>query len=311
MRRRGFTLIELLVVIAIIAILAAILFPVFAQAKAAAKSTTVLSNLKQAGLGAMMYGNDYDDMFPLVLRLDKANALPITWQDMINPYTKNWDFYVDPRVPGPTQTDQANRHFQQSQHMGGSVRAVAVQSGSDNPYFITGPSWDVIMGKSDPQVRFDGVMGAGCASDFDSSGGYAGIRYAVTGKKGNQTPSLSQSQIAAISDTVLFAPAGNYDMWMGNSKFLSGRATWCNSGYGSDARAAWPGNKNVTGPHARKMEVDGNGSYANACLYPNGQAEFVATDGSAKTMNLRRIYEVRQLDATTQVLFRFWPAGTN
>ena len=58
----AFTLIELLVVIAIIAILAAILFPVFAQAKAAAKKTTAVSNVKQINLGFMMYENDYDDM---------------------------------------------------------------------------------------------------------------------------------------------------------------------------------------------------------------------------------------------------------
>lgn len=62
--RAGFTLIELLVVIAIIAILAAILFPVFAQAKAAAKKTVCLSNLKQLSLGALMYSNDYDDGYP-------------------------------------------------------------------------------------------------------------------------------------------------------------------------------------------------------------------------------------------------------
>src|SRR6476659_7957797 len=60
-QRRGFTLIELLVVIAIIAILAAILFPVFAQARAKARQATCLSNLKQISLGLSMYAQDYDE----------------------------------------------------------------------------------------------------------------------------------------------------------------------------------------------------------------------------------------------------------
>ncbi len=65
MIRRAFTLIELLVVIAIIAILAAILFPVFAQAKAAAKKTAALSNVKQTATSTLLYGTDTDDLFPL------------------------------------------------------------------------------------------------------------------------------------------------------------------------------------------------------------------------------------------------------
>jgi len=73
-RSTGFTLIELLVVIAIIAILAAILFPVFAQAKAAAKKTAALNNTKQSGTGIILYTADNDDTFPLMHAIDPVTG---------------------------------------------------------------------------------------------------------------------------------------------------------------------------------------------------------------------------------------------
>jgi len=89
---RAFTLIELLVVIAIIAILAAILFPVFASAKLAAKKAADLSNEKQLGLAAIMYTNDYDDCFAIATTYAFApydDYSFFTWRELIYPYIKN------------------------------------------------------------------------------------------------------------------------------------------------------------------------------------------------------------------------------
>jgi prepilin-type N-terminal cleavage/methylation domain-containing protein/prepilin-type processing-associated H-X9-DG protein len=89
MKTKAFTLIELLVVIAIIAILAAILFPVFAQAKEAAKKTSCLSNEKQITLAAALYENDYDDTIPLSGYENYVLDSPTTWMYLLNPYVKS------------------------------------------------------------------------------------------------------------------------------------------------------------------------------------------------------------------------------
>src|SRR5687768_11044218 len=118
--KRAFTLIELLVVIAIIAILAAILFPVFAQARESARKTSCLSNMKQIVTATLMYTQDYDENFPTYASwTDRARVQnPLDpndrpggstgpgrrpmWQWKIHPYTKNWDLLSCPSdLPPP------------------------------------------------------------------------------------------------------------------------------------------------------------------------------------------------------------------
>ncbi len=114
--KRAFTLIELLVVIAIIAILAAILFPVFAQAKEAAKKTACMSNMKQIGLSLQLYLNDLDDR--MLFRSGSANSrsglIPTTnenrWWNLIMPYVKNTKLFQCPSDanPSPSKDAQGN-----------------------------------------------------------------------------------------------------------------------------------------------------------------------------------------------------------
>src|SRR5437868_1627637 len=105
--RSGFTLIELLVVIAIIAILAAILFPVFAQARQKARQTSCLSNEKEIDTGFLMYIQDYDEVMPLNFYKSPATTTAaalamgvpryyMTWSFVMQPYFKNWQIFHCP-----------------------------------------------------------------------------------------------------------------------------------------------------------------------------------------------------------------------
>ncbi|MCE5239343.1 DUF1559 domain-containing protein [bacterium] len=102
--KRGFTLIELLVVIAIIAILAAILFPVFAKAREKARQTSCLSNMRQISTAVFQYAQDYDEKYPTTaLRYDGTPGLGgefmtpyAIWMELIFPYCKNWQIFICP-----------------------------------------------------------------------------------------------------------------------------------------------------------------------------------------------------------------------
>jgi prepilin-type N-terminal cleavage/methylation domain-containing protein/prepilin-type processing-associated H-X9-DG protein len=119
--RRGFTLIELLVVIAIIAILAAILFPVFAKAREKARQTSCLSNMRQLGTAALSYAQDYDERYALPTAFNGTTvywnfSLPVpAWSgwEFLNmqshnahqPYIKNYQLYTCPSAPRVNQYD--------------------------------------------------------------------------------------------------------------------------------------------------------------------------------------------------------------
>ncbi|MBI1331432.1 MAG: prepilin-type N-terminal cleavage/methylation domain-containing protein [Armatimonadetes bacterium] len=176
MKQRAFTLIELLVVIAIIAILAAILFPVFAQAKLAAKKASTLSNMKQSDLGLIMYCGDSDDVFPMAEYGDGDINYPhITWTTSVFPYVKN----------GDNATNSQNQK---------------VCTGKDGIFKdIAGPAVNV----SDPNTDgyYFGVNRLICADDYD--GGQPWFN-----GNGQVINSMSQTEMDAPADKILIAAKG-------------------------------------------------------------------------------------------------------
>jgi prepilin-type N-terminal cleavage/methylation domain-containing protein/prepilin-type processing-associated H-X9-DG protein len=121
MKKRGFTLIELLVVIAIIAILAAILFPVFAKAREKARQAACLSNVKQLGLAMMMYVDDNDSTYPPIFSIASGEFL--IWQDLISPYiaTKSDWTYGLKYCPSRPIDDSAVAFYGMKYNYGGSA----------------------------------------------------------------------------------------------------------------------------------------------------------------------------------------------
>jgi len=149
-QKKGFTLIELLVVIAIIAILAAILFPVFAQAREKARQTTCTSNLKQIGLAVTMYAGDYDETYAMSVYMGRTSAgapCAFTMLSAVEPYMKNKDIYECPSAKQAMDLDAFWRTrgltggdcglFRWLSYVGNFA---LFEDGPDNPNPITGAS---------------------------------------------------------------------------------------------------------------------------------------------------------------------------
>ncbi len=203
--RKAFTLIELLVVIAIIAILAAILFPVFAQAKLAAKKTADLSNVKQISLGALTYSGDNDDYFPRndYLVVHRQSWGPFSFREALGPYIKNGlenvTWISDNNTPMPV----ADSGIWQSP----GAPNYRYQYAANQFVMPSGATWNQFVGG-----------GSTAYQDQNSDG-------SPTGKAA--TPSVSQTQLAKPAGTLMLVNQGvdtNYQD--GNIVMQSGSYWW-------------------------------------------------------------------------------------
>jgi prepilin-type N-terminal cleavage/methylation domain-containing protein len=190
MPRRAFTLIELLVVIAIIAILAAILFPVFAQAKEAAKKTTFISNLKQVATSFAIYQSDYDDQFPMAMGKRPESPAGLWGIGLVHPAPTN-------AIVGVWQTPER------------IAMAATVWGNSIQPY-----------------AKNYGLMELNGASEFVNAADVAtgfqpGVSPALTSMTMNgQMHTLSSSSVASPSVGVL--------LWPGSGKINMKGRVWAN-----------------------------------------------------------------------------------
>lgn len=175
-KRSGFTLIELLVVIAIIAILAAILFPVFARARAKAQQNNCLSNNKQFSLSIIMYASDYDQKWPLMGVMD-ANQDPTDYTISVGPYMKNTQILQCPSYAGPYQSQYSTPYSMNGMLSGVKTEAaqqpvrtlLLVESQYGPQYYTPGiwkdgaqSVWERINALNTMRIHNDGINAAWC-----------------------------------------------------------------------------------------------------------------------------------------------------
>jgi prepilin-type N-terminal cleavage/methylation domain-containing protein/prepilin-type processing-associated H-X9-DG protein len=256
--KKAFTLIELLVVIAIIAILAAILFPVFAQAKAAAKKISALSNGKQVGLGYLMYDTDNDGMFPIGVSACWWGPIDNGWVYGTQPYIKNTPILQSPLDPKSQATWPS---WMLSQPGAINISFVA------NGYMKwDGSGWGMygVSGMDQAHTETQPGSGSVCSPWMDRG-------------------ETNESQVTKPADKIMLAEAYDaYPLW-GPSDFLTGINWWDFVGFGGlipdGARDGTP--YQVNGVEFSHNNINGG---VNSVRDLASKTNFVWIDGHARVM---------------------------
>lgn len=230
--RKAFTLIELLVVIAIIAILAAILFPVFARARENARRTSCLSNIKQIGLGVMQYVQDYDEMYPMAYNGGNPSGSQY-WNEVLQPYVKSTQVF---RCPSSQMTGIVGNY--------GSLRSIM-------PISLT----------SDTFVRLPAIQAAASVfMVFDYGNYYASASNVInSGDNSQYLPGMGTSggvcNNATDGGPIKYADCQNGRHFTGvNMAYADGHAKWLKSSFiVSEARKHIAGNT-LTGWNPRTTQ---------------------------------------------------------
>lgn len=216
---KGFTLIELLVVIAIIAILAAILFPVFARARENARRASCQSNLKQIGLGVMQYTQDYDEKYPMRQYDWSDYGRANTWRRAIFPYVKSSQLFACPSNNQNTNFAEDSDNTRIATLPAGAprfVRSYAVNGTTSNLGGNTPSEW----GRASSLSAIPSTAQTILVSEYSYTDGYVGFDYsgnpftlnyfAFSGHLGNSNFLFCDGHVKALKP---FATVNGINMW--------------------------------------------------------------------------------------------------
>ncbi|HEY0867037.1 MAG TPA: prepilin-type N-terminal cleavage/methylation domain-containing protein [Fimbriimonas sp.] len=249
--RRAFTLIELLVVIAIIAILAAILFPVFAQAKESAKKTRALAQMRQLGTAVMMYAGDYDDMFvPASIRVPTVPVQdPTVWPPLVQPYAKNKEIFL---VPGTDASFADSWATRKNQNIGYSDA-----TGYD--------AWSVAV----PGAAAPGTEGFTSAASFSQADDAARVGLFATTPNGSNDPAAAAKERGYVFNPYNGPNSPDGDPMKGLP--LIGDVNLCRMPYkGQDFRSLNPG---ALKPIYARYGGNGSGQGTSPVIFADGHAK--------------------------------------